>query len=776
METGDLILIATIVVNIIMLAGLLLKELARNETYIPWMKWLSRAATALLTVDILLLTSYFVNSNFRYLYVWQYSSLDLSMFYKVSAVLAGQSGTLLFWVWVIFVSLWWMSEKQGWDTALLRRTQLISLVVGLYLLLITFKISPFETIYVSNPDLPRYFIPEDGSGLNALLITPWMAVHPPTLFIGYGLMTIPFAAAMVYLLTGEKGWEPIARQWGRLTWLFLTWGIALGGLWAYLVLGWGGFWSWDPVETSSFIPWLVLTGFLHSAAQHRKNEKHFQLAAPLFAAYSFSMIVYAALVTRSGLFNSVHAFGESDTGTYLLILTAILAIVPTAIVIWKYQKNEKNENDRAEMSMKEIFFDVFEKNNLFYVTLIVFGLLAMISFWGITFPVIQQLLAGEKITMAPQTADFFNANSYPLVILLLLAAGFCLQYRKDNKLESIKTLGAVVIATVLLSFYKMTNFHVLDHTSPFFVSQPPLYRFLGEISVISLFPPMGYLMYAVLQTFYDDFNKYREKKRMLVKRSGMLLIHLGVVFIMLGAPISVSFGATSSLTLSPSLSGRQVDAGNGYSVMLSDIQTSASSGSFPGTPIKNILSNPLSYSGTNVEVSGKVVEKYDTDRYSFITIDDGTGQLEIASGPVDLNKDEKIITSGMLMTDFVGQSRVYPVILFSSDIRYLTESGGSDTQRVFLTVFKDGKKIGEGYSEYVTGKGGSATHPLVIRKLTGDIYILFQGMDGAGTIPITFKIIPLVNEVWLGIVFFSVGVAMIMLTNTAGHLFQRKTH
>jgi len=764
MEQGDVILLLTVVINIAMLAGLLLKELAKNDTFIPWLKWLSRSAIALLTVDLLLLTSYFVNSNFRYITVWQYSDLALPMFYKISAVLAGQSGTLLFWVWVIFISSWWMSERQGWDSPLLRRTQIVTLVIGLYLLLVTFLITPFETIYVSNPELARTFVPADGNGLNALLITPWMAIHPPTLFLGYGFMTIPFAAAMVFLFTGEKGWEPIARQWGRLTWLFLTWGIALGGVWAYLILGWGGFWGWDPVETASFIPWLALTGFLHALSQYRKNEGNFQLAAPLFGAFSFALVIYAALVVRSGLFNSVHAFGESDTGIYLLILTLISAVIPTAMVVKKYLKSDRTENEKGDMSLKEMVFDAFERQNQFYIILILFALLTLISTWGITFPVIQQVLAQEKVTMAPQTVDFFNANSYPVVILLLLLAGFALQYKKSTKLENMKILGIVTVLTILFGFYKLKNFHLIDHTSPFYVSQPPFYRFIGEISVMSLFPPLGYLLYAIVQTFYNDFRKYRNKRKVLINRSGMLLIHLGIVFILFGTPISVSFGSSSSPTLNL---GQQVDVGNGYSLLLTDTHTSAASDSYPGTPLGTLIANPESYSGANIEVSGKVIEKHDSDRYSFITIDDGTGQMQIATGLMDIEKDAKVTATGLLMTDFESPSsgNVYPIIVFAPNVQYLTASGGLNTESVYITVFKNGKEIGDGKAEYVTGKSGSATHPLVIRKLTKDIYILFQGKDYAG-VPVTFKIIPMVNEVWAGIVFFSIGIVMIMGTNS----------
>src|SRR3990170_3697832 len=322
---GDGLLYASAVAGVIALAGLLLKELKNSDVLKDLISPMILACTWLLTFAYLLLTYYFVVGDFTLEYVWQYSSRDLPLIYKISGAWAGQPGTYLLWVWVIFLSAAWLALTTKHATPLSRRTQIITLIIGIYFILITRVLTPFKTIYEGRPDLIGY-IPPDGSGLNALLVNFWMIIHPPLMFIGYAAITIPFAAAIVYLLTKDDGWEELSRQWSRFTWLFLGMGIAVGGVWAYLVLGWGGFWAWDPVETASFIPWLTLTAYLHAAALHRKNRSTFSIAAPILAAVSFILVLYAAIVVRSGLFNSVHAFGETSTGTLLIVFIGITSL------------------------------------------------------------------------------------------------------------------------------------------------------------------------------------------------------------------------------------------------------------------------------------------------------------------------------------------------------------------------------------------------------------------------------------------------------------------
>jgi len=254
---GNQILYVSIVVSAIALLGLLLKEFKKGEIVTKFVTPAILLSAGLFTFAYLLLTYYFAVSDFTYEYVWEYSSIDLPMIYKLSGTWAGQPGTYLLWVWVIFLSAAWLAVTTKHSTPLARRTQIITLIIGIYFTVLTLIQTPFKSIYelpniaemIASGSLPANFVPEAGNGLNALLVNFWMIVHPPLMFIGYATMTIPFAAAIVYLLTKEEGWEELGRQWARFTWLVLGMGIAVGGVWAYFILGWGGFWAWDPVET-----------------------------------------------------------------------------------------------------------------------------------------------------------------------------------------------------------------------------------------------------------------------------------------------------------------------------------------------------------------------------------------------------------------------------------------------------------------------------------------------------------------------------------------------
>jgi cytochrome c-type biogenesis protein CcmF len=573
---GDAVLYFSMAVGAIALLGLLLKELKNIDLLTGFVPPMILLTAGLLSFSYLLLTYYFVVSDFTYEYVWQYSSRDLPLIYKIAGTWAGQQGTYLLWVWVIFLLSARLALTTRHATSLSRRTQIITLIIGIYFIVITLVQTPFKSIY-EIADVPFGFVPADGNGLNILLINFWMTVHPPLMFIGYAAMTIPFAAAIVYLLKKDDGWEELCRQWARFTWLFLGMGIALGGVWAYLVLGWGGFWSWDPVETASFIPWLTLTGFLHAAALHRKNRTTFSIAAPILAVVSFILVLYAAIVVRSGLFNSVHAFGETSTGTLLIILILVTTLISAALGLKRYfEENEKEED-----------WGLWSKKNVFYLALLSFVVLAFISFWGITFPVFIQLTQGVKVGVASDTKNFFNVWSYPFTIILLLILGFCLNYRESEKEKQKKTLFIAAAITVVTMFLRTENFYVLDHTSPFWAREPPVYRIMGSISLISIFPSLIYASAAVYQRLagYLHLGSIRPK----IKGIGLTMVHFGAVFILFGAIISSSFIQTMDNANVPlGAKGKIVDIGNGFGVKLVDYATrSLTENSQPGIPISD---------------------------------------------------------------------------------------------------------------------------------------------------------------------------------------------
>ena len=298
--------------------------------------------------SMLLLMYHLYTVNASYSYVFDHSSTDLEWYYRLSALWAGQEGSMLLWAVSIMAMLVIVERTHAATlsgTALMQTTRLISLsIVCVFLGLLVLK-NPFSAYHVLsdgsvgitnwNPFVQMYNVPY-GQGMNPLLRNPWMAVHPPMLFLGYAAFTIPFAAAIGNLLTHDKRWEAIATNWMRIAWLFLTLGIGLGGFWAYEVLGWGAwFWSWDPVETSSLIPWITATAYLHAQLRYRHGEYVF--VAPLLAVTSFILVVFATFVTRSGMWASVHSWQDFTAESAIIaVFLSVLVLSSTFLLAKRY--------------------------------------------------------------------------------------------------------------------------------------------------------------------------------------------------------------------------------------------------------------------------------------------------------------------------------------------------------------------------------------------------------------------------------------------------------
>jgi cytochrome c-type biogenesis protein CcmF len=307
---------------------------------------LERACLISIGFSMLLLVYYLYTINTSYSYVFEHSSAELEWYYRLSALWAGQEGSLLLWSVSIMMMLLIVEHTQEIrlsETALMHIIRLVSLsVVCVFIGLLVLK-NPFSAYYAVpggsieitnwNPFIQMYEIPY-GQGMNPLLRNPWMALHPPILFFGYAAFTIPFAAAMFKLLAHDDGWEFIATRWMRISWLFLTVGIGLGGFWAYEVLGWGAwYWSWDPVETSSLIPWITATAYLHAQLRYREGE--YNLIAPFLAIFSFIMVMFATFVTRSGIWASVHSWQDFNAQSATIALFLGILIISSTLLVLK---------------------------------------------------------------------------------------------------------------------------------------------------------------------------------------------------------------------------------------------------------------------------------------------------------------------------------------------------------------------------------------------------------------------------------------------------------
>jgi cytochrome c-type biogenesis protein CcmF len=355
-----------------------------------------------------------LTNDFSTAHVANSSSRNLPFLYKVSAIWGAHDGSML--LWVFFTSLFCVlviyQNRFRFRDMMPYVLAFLMLDLGFFLVLNLFLSNPFgQLVQVFSDGTVQKFLPPDGSGLNPLLQYWAMVIHPPILYLGFIGFVVPFAFAMAALVTKQLGnaWIQTARRWTLLTWLLLSVGLILGGKWAYVVLGWGGYWGWDPVENSSLMPWLVSTAFLHSIiVQERRGM--LKVWNMLLVVIAYLLGIFGTFLTRSGIVNSVHAFADSNLGKFFLFyITAILCLSLYLIIDRRpYLKSERRLDSIASRE------SVFLFNNL------VFVVSCFAVFWGTMFPILSQWVQGVKITVGP---PFFDKINVPIGLLLLLLTG-----------------------------------------------------------------------------------------------------------------------------------------------------------------------------------------------------------------------------------------------------------------------------------------------------------------------------------------------------------------
>jgi cytochrome c-type biogenesis protein CcmF len=743
-------------------------------------KWGIRVFGILLLLDYFLLVYYFIVSDFTINYVWVFSDKNLSLYYKISAALAGQQGTLLFWAAIIGAGALWLNEKKESTSDFIKKTQIVILLIGIFFIFLTLKDSPFKTIYQLYPtEIPPGFIPDDGNGLNPLLIDPWMAVHPLVMFVGYAAVTNPFAISIVYLYKSIRGRSAEIEKIGiknvvqfcRVAWLFLTLAIALGGFWAYKVLGWGGFWAWDPVETASFIPWIMLTGAMHTLVEHKRNKHKYAILAPVLVCLSFSLVVYATLVTRSGFFESVHAFAAGTTGSYLVGMVAVSTALPLVLGAIRYVVVEdKHKPTKEDLTL-------VNKTNIFYVTILFLVILTYISVWGITYPALLKLLASRKVGTG---IAFFNLWSYPFFIGLFLLAGLCLNYKTTTKEKSIKEFSIFFALTVIAALIKPGEaWNIVDYSAVISAEKPLLYSFIGGASALSFIPPMVYIVYG-LTNRYNDLIKTSKNLNFTLKEAGIICIHLGIVFITIGGVFSTMFSTEFSASASMNEKGTVTPVPDTqYGLAVIDYKTIVDYGRDEGeqeeTPPPGIsiseFYNELR-SGNIREsytVRGLIGEVVQTEHITYVKLTEGNDIIWVA-----IDKDENVptnidvVTVGLLMTNFPSPTlnRTFDLILFSTQMeQYFQEPEKkpyTTTQEVTFAVYENGKRIGLGVARSISYKNGNANRVMIDRGVLQDVYVIYNGKSG-NSVSATVKIIPLINELWFGVFLFSIGIVLVFI-------------
>ena len=414
------------------------------------------AVTALVTIAVMSLWYQLVTSNFQLQYVASSSNQAMPWYYKVGALWGGQEGSLLFWCWILtlFSMVTVLVHRKRNPVLMPYVVGVVAIVTTFFLLVNNFVSNPFDAIAVSRAGAaPVPWTPPDGQGLNPLLQYWAMVIHPPILYIGYVGFTIPFAFAIAALITREldEEWIRTTRRWMMVPWLFLGTGILLGAMWAYVVLGWGGYWGWDPVENASLMPWLTATAFLHSVImQERKGMM--KVWNMVLILSTFLLCILGTFLTRSGIVSSVHSFAQSPIGPFFssfLILTTALSLY----FLFTRLDALKSENRLDSVVSRESSF-LFNNLVLLATTFAVL--------WGTIFPILSEWVTDEKRTVG---APFFNKVNIPIGLFLLLLTGIgpLLAWRKTS-LRSLKKnfsipLAAGLVAAVLFVAFGMRHFY-----------------------------------------------------------------------------------------------------------------------------------------------------------------------------------------------------------------------------------------------------------------------------------------------------------------------------
>ena len=394
---------------------------------------------AVAVATVALITATYQN-DFSVAYIFHHSNRALPLVYKFSALWSGQEGSLLFWTFLLSAYGFVLRVRHKVDARLVAHASVILAAVQVFfLLLVNLPANPFAMM-VGN-------LPNDGNGLNPLLQYPEMVIHPPMLYLGYVGFTVPFAFALGALIMrypGEK-WIHITRRWTMVTWLFLSCGIVLGMHWAYSVLGWGGYWGWDPVESASFFPWLTGTAFLHSVMMQEKRGM-MKVWNVWLIFCTFLLCIFGTLLTRSGIVSSVHAFAQSPLKGWFITFI-VLTVAVCLFFFFKNRDHLQSENKLESLVSRESSF-LF--NNLLLLAA------CFTVLWGTLFPILSEFVTDHKITVGP---PFFNRVMIPVALLLLLLTGVgpLLAWRSTS-LESLKrnftwpAAGGLGVALLLIAF------------------------------------------------------------------------------------------------------------------------------------------------------------------------------------------------------------------------------------------------------------------------------------------------------------------------------------
>jgi cytochrome c-type biogenesis protein CcmF len=488
-------------------------------------------ACGLLTLCVVLIEVAFAGDDFSLNIVQQHSSIETPAFYKLAAMWSSQEGSLLLWAWVLSIasSLALYATRNKLREIVPYATAVMAGVASFFtgLMLFAGGVNPFAGLSPA---------PADGIGLNPLLQHPSMMIHPPMLYSGYVAFTIPFAFAIGALITRrlDASWIRATRRFALIAWALLGFGLLLGARWSYTELGWGGYWAWDPVENAALMPWLIGTAFLHSIMVQEKRGMLKVWNACLIVA-TFSLALLGTFLVRSGVLQSIHAFGDSTVGPYILGLIAVVLIGSTALII-SHLDDLRSEKRIDSLASREAVFVV---NNLLLVAL------CATIFWGTFFPLISELFTGTKSSLA---APWFDHYTTPLAIGLVLFTGIgpLLAWRRVSwatakRVFVVPSIVAAVVGVALALFTDATH-------RPW---------------AFALFVFASFALVGLGQEFWRGAAARRSLRggsmpAALVavvsrnrRRYGGYIVHIGIAVLLIGIAASSSFQTNRDVSLRP---------------------------------------------------------------------------------------------------------------------------------------------------------------------------------------------------------------------------------
>ena len=479
-------------------------------------------ATASLTQQLLV-------SNFDLEYVARYSSRATPTMYKFAGLWAGMEGSLLFWLAILGIYVFLVTYlNRRKDQAIMAVINVVFGVVMLFFLAVTIM---FENPFTPLP--PGISMQTSGMGLNPLLQHPVMLIHPPMLYLGYIGFIVPFAYAVAALVLRrlDTTWIRATRRWTLLSWLFLGIGIILGGRWAYVELGWGGYWAWDPVENASFLPWLTATAYLHSVIiQEKKNMLRLWNIVLIMA--TFTLTIFGTYLTRSGILSSVHAFAGTELGAWFFGFVVIIIIFCIVLILLR-KEDLASQNRLESFSSRESGF-LF--NNLIFVAL------ALAVLWGTMFPILSEAVRGVKITVG---SPYFNRITTPigLLLLLLIGVGPLLAWRRTS-IGTLKRNFIVPTATGVLAVAVSMLFG-LRSVYPLITLGLIAFVFAG----IAMEVTKGILARrrTTNESFLLAIRNLIDRNR---SRYGGYIVHFGILLMFVGF-LGKTFSVEQELTLAP---------------------------------------------------------------------------------------------------------------------------------------------------------------------------------------------------------------------------------